>query len=111
MNIALTPEQQNLIQAKLKTGKYQSSQQIIEIALRLFDEYEQAESEWSQQVRTKIQAAIDASENTAPVDGETFEKKTEEKETEDFLAIAGIWEDRTITAETLRKEAWKEENK
>ncbi|MEM6614776.1 MAG: type II toxin-antitoxin system ParD family antitoxin [Cyanobacteria bacterium P01_C01_bin.72] len=72
MNIALTPEQQNLIQAKLKTGKYQSSQQIIEIALRLFDEYEQAESEWSQQVRTKIQAAIDASEHTAPVDGETF---------------------------------------
>ena len=72
MNIALTPEQQNLIQAKLKTGKYQSSQQIIEIALRLFDEYEQAESEWSQKVRAKIQAAIDASEHTAPVDGETF---------------------------------------
>ena len=72
MNIALTPEQQNLIQAKLKTGKYQSSQQIIEIALRLFDEYEQAESEWSQKVRAKIQAAIDTSEHTAPVDGEIF---------------------------------------
>lgn len=72
MNIALTPEQQNLIQAKLKTGKYQSSQQIIEIALRLFDEYEQAESEWSQKVRAKIKAAVEASEDTPPVDGETF---------------------------------------
>ena len=72
MNIALTPEQQNLIQAKLETGKYQSSQQIIEIALRLFDEYEQAESEWSQQVKAKIHAAIDTSEHTAPVDGEIF---------------------------------------
>lgn len=72
MNIALTPEQQSLIQAKLKTGKYQSSEQIIEIALRLFDEYEQAQSEWSQQVRAKIQAAIETSEHTAPVDGETF---------------------------------------
>ena len=72
MNIALTPEQQNLIQAKLATGKYQSSQQIIEIALRLFDEYEQAESQWSQTVRVKIQAAIDTSEHTPAVDGEIF---------------------------------------
>lgn len=72
MNIALTPEQQNLIKAKLATGKYQSEQQIIEIALRLFDEYEQAESEWSQKVRAKIKAAIDTGEHTALVDGETF---------------------------------------
>ena len=72
MNIALTPEQQNLIQAKLATGKYQSSQQIIEIALRLFDEYEQAESQWSQTVKVKIQAAIDTSEHTPSVDGEIF---------------------------------------
>ena len=72
MNIALTPEQQHLIQAKLKTGKYQSSQQIIEIALRLLEEYEQAESEWSRNVRVKIQAAIEASEHTPLVDGEAF---------------------------------------
>ncbi len=72
MNIILTPEQQNLIQAKIATGKYQSSQEIIEIALRLFDEYEQAESAWSQAVRTKIQAAVTASEQTPPIDGETF---------------------------------------
>ena len=72
MDIALTPKQQNLIQAKLKSGKYQSSQQIIEIALCLFNEYEQAESEWSQSVRAKIQAAIEASETKPPVDGETF---------------------------------------
>ncbi len=58
MNITLIPEQQNLIQAKIQTGKYQSAQQVLTIALRLFDEYEQAESEWSQSVREKIQAAI-----------------------------------------------------
>ncbi|MEO1672991.1 MAG: type II toxin-antitoxin system ParD family antitoxin, partial [Cyanobacteria bacterium J06631_2] len=43
MNIALTPEQQNLIQSKIQTGKYKSTQQVIEVALRLFEEYEQAE--------------------------------------------------------------------
>jgi hypothetical protein len=40
---------------------------------------------------------------------ETLEKQTEE--TEDFFAIAGIWENREITSETLRQEAWKEQNK
>ena len=72
MNITLTPEQQNLIQAKIQTGKYQSTQQVIELALRLFEEYEQAESEWSQSVREKIQAAITTSEQTSPIDGENF---------------------------------------
>lgn len=72
MNIALTPEQQNLIQAKIKTGKYKSTQQVIEVALRLLEEYEKAESDWSKSVREKIQAAISASENNPPVDGETF---------------------------------------
>ena len=40
---------------------------------------------------------------------ESLEKQREE--TEDFFAIAGIWENREVTAETLRQKAWKEENK
>ncbi|MEM8831636.1 MAG: DUF2281 domain-containing protein [Cyanobacteria bacterium P01_G01_bin.19] len=40
---------------------------------------------------------------------ETLEKQREE--TEDFFEIAGIWENREVTAETLRQKAWKEENK
>ena len=40
---------------------------------------------------------------------ESLDKKGEESE--DFFAIAGIWSNREITAETLRKEAWKEQNK
>ncbi|MEO1672990.1 MAG: DUF2281 domain-containing protein [Cyanobacteria bacterium J06631_2] len=40
---------------------------------------------------------------------ESLDKK--EEESEDFFAIAGIWSDREITAETLRQEAWKEQNK
>ncbi len=40
---------------------------------------------------------------------EALEEKSEESE--DFFAIAGIWENREITAETLRQEAWKEQNK
>jgi len=33
MNVTLTPAQQNFIQAKISTGKYKSTRQVIEIAL------------------------------------------------------------------------------
>lgn len=39
---------------------------------------------------------------------ESLDKK--EEESKDFFAIAGIWSNREITAETLRQEAWKEQN-
>jgi antitoxin ParD1/3/4 len=72
MSINLTPEQENFIQSKIQAGKYQSTQEVLEIALRLLDEYERAEAEWSQEVREKIEAALVASEHTPPLDGEAF---------------------------------------
>ncbi len=72
MNITLTPDQERLIQAKIVAGKYQSTQQVIEIALRLFEEYERADTEWSLSVGEKIQAAVAISEEAPPIDGESF---------------------------------------
>ncbi|MGA9383132.1 MAG: hypothetical protein WBV73_30585 [Phormidium sp.] len=45
---------------------------MLEIALRLFDEYDRAEAEWIENVREKIDAAIATSEHTPPIDRETF---------------------------------------
>ena len=72
MNITLTSAQENLVQSKVSTGKYRSTQEVIEIALLLFDEYEQAESDWSLSVKKKIQAAINLSKQMLPLDGENF---------------------------------------
>jgi len=72
MGISLTPEQEHLIQTKLQAGKYQSAEEILEIALRLLDEYDRSEAEWVDNVRKKIDAAILASEHTVAIDGETF---------------------------------------
>jgi antitoxin ParD1/3/4 len=72
MSISLTPNQEQFIKTKLQAGKYNSAQEILEIALRLLDEYDRADSEWSQQVGIKIDEAISASERTPPIDGETF---------------------------------------
>jgi antitoxin ParD1/3/4 len=72
MSINLTPNQERFIQTKLQTGKYRSAEEILEIALRLLDEYDRADAEWVESVRTKIDAAIEASTHTPPLDGERF---------------------------------------
>jgi antitoxin ParD1/3/4 len=72
MSISLTPNQEHFIQTKLQAGKYRSAEEILEIALRLLDEYDRADAEWVESVRTKIDAAIAASTHTPPIDGETF---------------------------------------
>ncbi len=72
MSISLTPEQEKFIQAKLQTGKYRNSSEVLEFAFRLLDEYEQADAEWINSVREKIDAAIAMSVQTPPIDGKTF---------------------------------------
>jgi antitoxin ParD1/3/4 len=72
MSISLTPNQERFIQTKLQAGKYRSAEEIIEIALRLLDEYDRADGEWVEEVREKIDAAISTSDRTPPIDGETF---------------------------------------
>lgn len=72
MSISLTSEQERFIQTKLQGGKYRSAQEILEIALRLLDEYDRADNAWVEDVREKIDAAIEVSDRTPPIDGETF---------------------------------------
>lgn len=72
MNISLTPEQENLIRTKLQTGKYRNAEEVLEIALKLFEEYERSDAEWIEEVRTKIDAAIAIPQNRSPIDGESF---------------------------------------
>lgn len=72
MNISLTPEQEKQIETKLRSGKYRDINDILATALQLLDEYERSNAEWVEDVRTKIDAAISASEDTPPIDGENF---------------------------------------
>ena len=72
MSITLTTNQENFIQTKLQTGKYQSAEEVLEIALRLLDEYDRSDAEWVDDVRGKIDDAIEFSKHTPPIDGEIF---------------------------------------
>jgi antitoxin ParD1/3/4 len=72
MSISLTPDQERFLQTKIQAGKYRSAEEALEIALRLLDEYDRADAKWVEDVREKIDAAILASDQTPPIDGETF---------------------------------------
>ncbi|MBE9059379.1 type II toxin-antitoxin system ParD family antitoxin [cf. Phormidesmis sp. LEGE 11477] len=72
MSISLTTDQERFVQRKLRIGNYRSAEEVLEIAFRLLDEYEQSNAEWVNEVRAKVDAAIEASEKMPPVDGETF---------------------------------------
>ncbi|MBW4539220.1 MAG: type II toxin-antitoxin system ParD family antitoxin [Myxacorys chilensis ATA2-1-KO14] len=72
MSISLTPDQERLIQTKLQSGKYRSAEEVLEIALRLLDQYDRADAEWVEDVRAKIDAAIKTPTHTPLIDGETF---------------------------------------
>ncbi|MEO1394938.1 MAG: type II toxin-antitoxin system ParD family antitoxin [Cyanobacteria bacterium J06634_5] len=72
MNISVTPNQERLIRIRLQNGKYNSAEEILDVALRLLTEFERTDAEWTQSVKNKIDAAIETSTHTPPIDGETF---------------------------------------
>jgi antitoxin ParD1/3/4 len=77
MVIQLTADQENLIERKLQTGQYQSPEEILKIAFRLFEKYEESDAEWLEEVHLKVQEAY---EETAPaVDGPTFIRDLRQK--------------------------------
>lgn len=57
MSISLTPDQERFVQTKLQAGTYRSAEEVLELALRLLDEYERSEAEWVADVRAKIDDA------------------------------------------------------
>ena len=70
MNLLLKPEHQKLIEAQLKTGRYQNPDEIIAEALELLgkrDRYQQ----WIEEIGTKIDVAAQQLDRGEGVDGET----------------------------------------
>ena len=42
MNVSLTPELEQFVQAKVESGRYNSASEVVRDALRLLDDHEQA---------------------------------------------------------------------
>ena len=68
----LSPDQEEFIQTKLQGGRYRSAEEVLALAFRLLDEYDRTDTEWLEDARSKVDAAIEASAHTPAIDGETF---------------------------------------
>ncbi|MHC5724251.1 MAG: ribbon-helix-helix domain-containing protein [Nostoc sp.] len=72
MSITFSPEQKQIIQALLATGRFNSVDEVIQTALRLLAEETLSEQEWLEETRTKIDEGITSLERGERIDGETF---------------------------------------
>lgn len=74
MNITLTPEQAQILQQKLQSGRYQTLDDLLAQAFQLLDDWEEQslteDYTWIDSTRQKVDAAIQSLEQNGGTDGE-----------------------------------------
>lgn len=59
MNVSLTPELEQFVADKVKSGRYNSASEVIREALRLLEEREELRNIQKQELRKKISEGLD----------------------------------------------------
>lgn len=59
MNVSLTPELENLVSQKVKTGRYTTASEVVREALRLLDDYDRLREIRRDELRKEIQKGVD----------------------------------------------------
>jgi antitoxin ParD1/3/4 len=78
MNVSLTPELEQYVQEKIKSGKYYSASEVIREGLRLLQERDEMHQIRLQQLRQDIQAGVDSGEST-PLDMQAIKAKVRQR--------------------------------
>jgi antitoxin ParD1/3/4 len=79
MNIILKPEEEQLIQEKLKSGKYETAYEVIVEALRLLEERDQNYEKWVEETREKVAVGLEQLERGEGIDGEVVIARLRDK--------------------------------
>jgi antitoxin ParD1/3/4 len=59
MNVSLTPELEELVQNKVKSGRYLSASEVVREGLRLLDDHDRLREMKLEEVRKMIQVGFD----------------------------------------------------
>lgn len=86
MNVHLTPELEQMIQSKVKTGRYNSASEVMREALRLMDERDQMKAMQKEEIRKKIAAGLKSLDEGRGVDGEAVFARLEAELDEEIRA-------------------------
>jgi len=79
MNIILKPEQEQLIQAKVNSGKYTTVEQVITEALQLLDERDKHYQKWVEDTRKKVAVGLAQLDRGEGIEVQTVINQLKEK--------------------------------
>jgi antitoxin ParD1/3/4 len=79
MNITFQPEEEQLIQERLKSGKYGSAYEVIVEALRLLEERDNQYQKWLKETRGKVAVGMAQLDRGEGIDGEVVIARLREK--------------------------------
>jgi antitoxin ParD1/3/4 len=71
MNVSLTPELEQFVQAKVKSGRYLSASEVVREALRLLEERDRLYQARLTELQKEITIGIESAERGELYDGET----------------------------------------
>jgi antitoxin ParD1/3/4 len=69
--LTLTPEQENLIQTQLATGRYANAEEVLAVALQLLTRLDSEQQVWIEETRAKIAVGIAKLDRGEGIDGPT----------------------------------------
>lgn len=72
MNVHLTPELEQLVQAKVQSGRYNSASEVVREALRLMEQRDELRAIQIQELRSRMDRALAESARGEGADGEEF---------------------------------------
>ena len=70
MNVHLTPELEQLVQSKVKTGRYNSATEVLREALRLLEHRDEIFTRRKDEIREQIEEGWQSAERGDLVDGD-----------------------------------------
>ena len=79
MNVTLKPEEEQLIQEKLKSGKYETVYEVILEALRLLEERDKHYEKWVEETRKKVAVGLEQLDRGEGIDGEVVIARLRDK--------------------------------
>ena len=72
MNVHLTPELEQLVHAKVQSGRYNSASEVVREALRIMEQRDEVRSIQLQELRNRMDRALAESARGEGKDGEEF---------------------------------------
>ena len=72
MNVHLTPELEQLVHAKVQSGRYNSASEVVREALRLMEQRDELRAIQLQQLRARMDRSLAESARGEGADGDQF---------------------------------------